>query len=600
MAKKKKVTTKKAPEKERILKKKRSPSLFPRKALLIGTAFAVFAILLYISSHSFDFVYDDDAVVVYNRYVHQGIQGLDEIWTTSYFKGYNEHINARAFRPVPLTTLALEYQFLGLNASVNHITNVLLYGFTAFFLFLILSGLFRAHHILIPLLASLFFVIHPIHIEVIANIKSRDEILAFLNFLIAFCLLLQYLDKKKMAWLFASVFFYTIALFSKESALTTLAVIPLALYFFRNLSLKRIALISMPFVLSAVFFLFVRSAVIGGINVGVTLTHLDNSLLAAENFAQRSASNILVLGHYLLKTIFPHPLISDYSFSTIPVVNWNDWRVFASLITYLTLIAAAIWGFRKRKLFSFAILYYFITVSIFTSLIVTNVSAYNDRFLYSPVLGICILVAFSLSLLSKKKTTQLDFKNPFLRNNLIPLALAIGIAVTGVIKLESHLPVWKNRYSLFEHDVKRTPNNARMLKNHGGSLARLAIAEEDAEQKKQLAQEAIGYLESSLQIYWRIATGHIHLGNMYAQLGNYSKAGEAFKNALSIDPNNHSANVNYANILYRSGNYQESVDLLEKLKKSNFTKNDYYLLSLAYGRLGNSEQAKYYRQFSGK
>ena len=76
-----------------------------------------------------------------------------------------------------------------------------------------------------------------------------------------------------------------------------------------------------PFFAAVVVFLIYRSNVVGGLNEGVTLTYLDNSLLAANGIADRSASQLLVMGNYLLKTIFPHPIISDYSYSKIFFAN---------------------------------------------------------------------------------------------------------------------------------------------------------------------------------------------------------------------------------------------------------------------------------------
>lgn len=574
-----------------------------KQSVLFAACFALLAMLLYAPSINYDFVYDDDAVIKKNKFVQQGIGGLDDIWTTTYFKGYRESINARAYRPVPLTTLALEYQFFGLNTTVHHAANILFYGLTGFFIFLFLAMLLRDYHPILPLMVALFFVVHPLHIEVVANIKSRDELLAFLNYIIAFWLLLKYLDSRKKVVFVGSLLFFSIALFSKESAITTLAVIPLGLYFFRDLKWKDIAKYTAPFVALTVVFLIIRSAIVGGLNAGVTLTPLDNSLLAADGFAQRSASNILVLGYYWFKTFVPHPLLSDYSYVTIPLVNWDEWKVYLSLVTYLGLIAAAVIGFIKKQPYAYAILYYFATISLFTSLVVTNVSAYNDRFQYNAVLGVCLLVSWAIYLLIRPKLEaekqQLSITD-FCKKNILPLSIVAIITSGAIFKIIDHLPVWENRDSLFAHDIVYSPNNARMHKNHGGSIARQALSAKDKTEQKRLANEAIKELEHALSLYNRIPTGHVHLGNMYFILRDYDKAEISFKTALSMNPSNHYAKANLANIVYRRGEYAEVVQMLESLNKQNFSKNDYYLLSLAYEKLGNNQQAELYRKYSGR
>jgi len=620
--------SKKKSKKKKVVapkKGKQKPLSSPRKKnWLTPTILAVLAMLLYAPSINYDFVYDDDAVLKDNRFVKQGFGGLGKIWTTSYFKGFNENINARAFRPIPLTMFAVENQFFGLNPKVHHGVGVFLFGLTAFFLFLFLSRLLRKHHKLLPLIAAALFIVHPIHIEVVANIKSRDELTAFLCFMIAGWLLLKSIDQKKFLYQILSLVFFTIALFSKESALTTLAVIPLMLWFFRDLDLKSVGLKTFPYFGLAIVYLIIRSSVVGGLNEGVTLTVLDNSLLAAETVSERIATNIYVLGIYFFKNLFPHPLLSDYSFNTIPIVGWGDYKVWLSILLYVGLIGATIYGLLKKKVYSFAILYFFITVSIFSSVIVLNVNAYADRFNYNPSLGVCILLAWGLTFLFKlqnNKATRLplegdadrqreefyslgfatsSFGNWGTKQNTIGILLTAAILLAGISKTTAHLPVWENRYSLFEYDATNAPNNARMLKNHGGSLARQALAATDQNERTRLAQESVQYLEKALSIYDRISTGHIHLGNMYGLLGDYDKAGTAFEKGLAIDSKSYSGNTNLANVYYRKGRYQEALDLMQKVNQKRFSKNDHYLISLIYGKLGQSDLAGKHRGLSGR
>ncbi|MEZ4959808.1 MAG: tetratricopeptide repeat protein [Saprospiraceae bacterium] len=566
---------------------------FPTKwKLAIAAGVALLAMAVYGPSWSYDYVYDDDAVIKENRFVKQGLGGLGKIWTTSYFQGYDENMLARAYRPIPLTTLAAEYEIWGLNPHANHLANLLFYGLTAFFLFLFLSKLLRAHHPALPVAICLLFMLHPIHLEVVANIKSRDTMLGFLNLIIALWFLLKHLDNRKIQPLALALFFYFIALFSKEEIITSLATIPLLLWFFRDYSLKKIAFSTLPFVAAVAVFLLIRSSILGGLNEGVTLTYLDNSLLAAQGIAQRSASNILVLGHYLLKTVFPHPLISDYSYSTIPLATWGDWRVYASLLANMGLLVLGIYGLIKRKAIGFGPLYYFATVSIFTSIIVTNVSAYNDRFLYSPVLGICFLLAWLLSFLLKNSTAGGTAQvSIFFRENFTAVAITAVLCSLFVYKISGQLPFWKDRYVLFEHDVKLAPNNARMRKNHGGSLARLALQYQQSDKSlmEQYARQAIGQLDTALSLYNNMPTGHIHKGNMHLLLGEYDQAEQSLKTALQQDPRNYYASTSLGNLYYRQGRYREAIEMLENIKSGLRSENDNRLLKMCYDQLGNGQ-----------
>ena len=587
---------------ERPAKAHVQESIPTRMKLQLAAFLALVALAVYAPSYTFDFVYDDDAVVKDNIYVKQGIKGLDEIWSTNYFHGYDQGLDVRAYRPVPLTTLALEYEVWGLNATVNHAFNLLFYALTAFFLLLFLSKLLRDYHPLLPILASFFFVSHPIHVEVVANIKSRDTMLGFLCFVIAAWLLLKHLDSGRKLTLLQSLAFYLAGLFSKEEVITTVALLPLMMYIFRNLEARQILVKTIPYAAAVLCFLFIRSSILGGLNEGITLTYLDNSLLAAKDFAERSASNILVLGHYLLNTVLPHPLISDYSWSTIPLTNWSDWRVYASLAANIALLATGIFGLIRRRFYGYAALHYFIAVSMFTSLVITNVSAYNDRFLYTPVLGICLLVAWLITLAVKQDPAARPLAVTSLRKNLAPLAVAAVLAGLSIFKVGSHLPTWKDRYTLFEHDVKLAPNNARMRKNHGGSLALRAIEfqESDPEKARSFALKAIEQLDTALMLFPDMPTGHIHRGNMFIILGKYPEAEESLRAALKYDPDNYFALNSLANVSYRSGAMEAAASYLEMIPKDLMKATDYELLARIYNRLGNAQQAAEYQRLSGR
>ena len=590
--------SKTSPSRPVSINKKAAPTVreavSTRWKLAIGIMMAVLAMAVYAPSINYDFVYDDDAVIKDNRYVKQGIEGLDEIWSTSYFQGYDENMNARAFRPIPLTTLAFEVEMFGLNTKVHHGTNLLFYGLTGFFLFLLLVKLMRGYHLFLPIATCLLFILHPIHLEVVANIKSRDTMLGFLGVCVAAWLLLKHLDTQKILPLGLSLVFYFVALFSKEEVITTLAGIPLMLWFFRDYKMGKIARTMLPYLGAVIIFLIYRSNIVGGLNEGVTLTYLDNSLLAANGLGERSASQIFVLGNYLLKTVFPHPLISDYSFSTLPIVNWNDWRVYVALFSNIALLWVGIKGLIRKEIYAFGPLWYFVSVSIFTSLVVTNVSAYNDRFLYVPVLGIIFLIVWALLQLVKKLPSgQTETVSLFFKNNFVPVAVVMLLAAISIYKIEGHLPYWKDRNSLFLHDVELAPKNARMRKNYGGSLARLAVEYQvnDPALARQYAELAIEQLNYALSLYPGMPTGHIHKGNMHILLNQNDEAIEALNTALVRDPQNYYAKASLGNVYYRKGEYENSIKILESIPKHLRNPSDLDVLARSYDKIGNNAKA---------
>ena len=97
-----------------------------------------------------------------------------------------------------------------------------------------------------------------------------------------------------------------------------------------------------------------------------------------------------------------------------------------------------------------------------------------------------------------------------------------------------------------------------------------------------------------------MSTGHIHLGNMYGILKDYDKAGAAYEKGVAIDSKSYSGNTNLANVYYRKGRYQEALTLMQKVNQQLYSKNDHYLISLIYGKLGQADLASKHRTLSGR
>ncbi|MGZ4058969.1 MAG: hypothetical protein ACXVPU_08080, partial [Bacteroidia bacterium] len=184
----------------------------------------VFAILLYSNTFHHGFVLDDTAVIENNKFVKEGIKGIPQIFTTFYWKGY-WNSNAGLYRPLSLIMFAIEYQLSPENPVLHHFINILLYALVCCLLFRALTKLFDKINPLFFLFSVLFFVAHPIHTDVVANIKSRDEILSLLFFLLCCDYLYFKMEEKKIKTILISSVFFLLSLLSKEGALIFLPLI---------------------------------------------------------------------------------------------------------------------------------------------------------------------------------------------------------------------------------------------------------------------------------------------------------------------------------------------------------------------------------------
>ncbi|HOK37622.1 MAG: hypothetical protein WHW07_01080 [Bacteroidales bacterium] len=517
----------------------------------------VFAFLLYANTIGHKYALDDKATYWKNEFVQKGIDGIPDILAYDSFAGMfgkdSKELEGGRYRPLSLITFALEVEFFGKETTdlsakapfkgspgLSHFFNILLYCISLLILYNVFCKLFKnypSNHkwINIPFISVLLFAAHPLHTEIVANIKSRDEILAFLFSIAALNSVINYIDKNKSIELINSCIFLFLGSMSKEISITFIAIIPISIYFFRNVKPGKIIIASIPAFIGAALYLFIRSVVLKD-QTSIEATQLMNNPFLYATISQKYATIFLTLLIYLKLLFFPHPLTWDYYPYHITLVNWTDWRVILSLIIYSVLGFIAIYGFRKKSIFSFGILFYAITLSI-TSNIFFNIGAFmSERFVYVSLLGFCIIVAY---VLTEKLPSVI--KNP---SNYIKSAYFISIIILLLfsIKTISRNTVWKNNLTLFANDLKTSKNSAKGNSSYASELYKLS---EDAESagdtvlRNKYLKEAIPFFEKAIEIYPHYSEPLIRLGNAYYKLyGDYKKLFEYYIKALNETPLN--------------------------------------------------------------
>ena len=470
MAQKKQIKT--VPQKMQKPKQSALPTFKPNIWLAVISTFA--GIVLYANTVSHNFILDDGAVTAGNEYVLQGISGIPKILKTEMW--HFENINLGYYRPLSMITFALENQFFGNNPHVYHVGNIILYGLTGFFLCLLLMNLFPNFHPAFSFFITLLFIAHPIHTEVVANIKSRDEMLSFLNLTISFFLLLQAYKHPATSikyLIFSCVFFY-LALLSKETAMIGLFIVPLFLFFSKNNSIKQSLLRMIPFLIVMLLFQWQKHSVLGTISTDVP-KDIVNYPYAEAN---AELPTVFLIFIWCIKLVlFPHPLSYDYSFNQIPAVQFSSPIVWLGIITASALAGFALWKFRKKSPLSFGILFFLITLAPALGFVFLRGGILAERFLYAPVLGFCIVFTFLLVKITKVNLQIPEFnirqliKYPLF---LFPLLLIFGLYSFKTINRNSY---WKNNITLAAEDVKTSPNSCQIRKHYGNELINLGMEE---------------------------------------------------------------------------------------------------------------------------
>jgi hypothetical protein len=333
----------------------------------------IFSFLLYGNTLVNEYALDDAIVITQNQFTKKGIAGLGDIFTSEYFTGFfgvkKDLVAGGRYRPFSVATFAVEYDFFGENPFVGHLINILLYALTCILLYKILSALFinfkfKFKWLSLPLITVLLYMFHPIHTEVVANIKGRDELLSILGALGAMYYAIIYFEKAEKKYLLYIFVLFAMGMFSKESAITFIFTIPLAVWFFmpQHFSMKKITMVLLPMVVATVVYLIARYKVLGPMTAPIANELMNDSFLGMTG-GQKYATIFYTLGVYLKLLLVPHPLTFDYYPYHIPVMQWSDWQSMVSLVLNLGLGVVSLILLKRKHVISFALLFYFATIS---------------------------------------------------------------------------------------------------------------------------------------------------------------------------------------------------------------------------------------------
>ncbi|HYV90952.1 MAG TPA: tetratricopeptide repeat protein [Chitinophagales bacterium] len=497
---------------------------------------ALFAFALYANTLSGKFTVDDDLVISKNKFTHEGISALPKILTTSYRAGFYDRKEG-LYRPLSVALFAVEWQLAPENPFVFHLVNVLLYALTAAVLFLFLRDLLQGKNLILPFLLTILFAAHPVHTEVVANVKSGDEVLAFLFSILSLWFVLKFVKSTRMVTMVLAGFFYMLAVLSKETAITMVIVAPLMLYFFSNPKRNQWIITSAFLVSLVVIYFVIRTSVLKGISNLSSVELINNSLVSAgDDLMKREATAIYMLGKYILLLFFPVTLCYDYSYNTIPIVSFSDVQALLSLVVIIALAVIAMRGIRKKDPVSFGILFFGITIGIVTNIFFLIESTFAERFLYMPSFGFCIAIVFLFAKLFKIQEKKIDytgFTDLLKRNRSLSLFFSIVIILFSVKTFSRNLN-WRSNLILLTHDVMTHPNSARIQYSMGSTyIFELAEKEKDADRKKELLQKGINHLQEGIKLIPYYGDAWFNQGYAYSGLGDYKDAVHSFDEWLA-------------------------------------------------------------------
>ena len=537
----------------------------------------IFAFILYSNTFNHSFVLDDYDAYATNSVVKKGIQGIPIILNTNYRYGINMLCD-NIYRPLSQIMFAIEWQIAPNNPHLSHFLNVFFYALSCLLLFIVLRKYLIKSHPLIPFLITILYIAMPIHTEVVANIKSRDEIMAFLFLLLTLLFLHKWFTINKWwKWclLFISLGMFFLSLMSKEGVITMLFLFPIFGWYFTDAKLKSILISSLLLLLPAIAYITIRYYVLSNMCNSVTIPILTNFLVGAPDVISHFATALMLLGKYLLLSILPFQLVSNYTYNQIPIIGLNDPKFIISILVYLTIGIYVILNIRKKKPVVFGLLFFLITISIYSNILFHIGTSFGERLVFIPTLGLCISLVYlihqwmKVSIVDKNKSIIEVLKSKRMFTTIISIIL-----LTFSVKTVVRATEWKSEAILYSKDIKRAPNSASLCYWYGNTLVEKANKENEKDKKDALLCQALSYFDKSISIFPDYTDCIEQIDYTYIELGDFKNAFVYAKNALRLDSTKAVTWYNIGLCYYEFGNTQLALEYYNKSlsKDSSYSK----------------------------
>jgi 4-amino-4-deoxy-L-arabinose transferase-like glycosyltransferase len=504
-------------------------------------------ILAYIPVFNAGFVnLDDNGYVYENKDVLSGGIGSVSHFFTRFYVGH--------YQPLTMISLKIDYWLFGLNTQAFHIVNLIFHLFNCCLVFILLQKIFGNKAT--SLLVMALFALHPMHVESVAWISERKDVLYVFFLLISAILYTGYIfqgSKRKLLYL--SFFAFVLALFSKSAAIIFPFLLILIDLVLKRTGTARIIIEKLPFLLLSVLFAV------------ITMYSQDVGGKGSEVYSLFSGFEKLLfafysVGFYILKLFTPFGLSAFHPFPDIAAGNLPAEFKISLLISFIFLVIlvwAIIRSIRMRRLgiSLFGMLFYLVCISLYLFLPVGRVVV-AERFSYLSYIGLFIVFA---ALINKVLITV---KNQNLRHTIISLVVVLILFFSVLTHFRSG--VWQNGIALWENVLKSYPADPFSNK----SLADAFVSYRNYNRALDFYIRALTYDPDYTQAYYNM--GHMNLKN-----NKLFQAIHDFTKAIEIDPTMADAYINRGNAKAQLKDLQGAIDDYTLAIKNDPEKTEAYV-----------------------
>lgn len=505
--------------------------------------------------------WDDPAYVLQNLLVQDlSKNGIYEMFATSHQVGL--------YHPMTLLSLSFDYHFWGIDAFGFHLTNFILHLANVLLVFVLLKKLKFSP--LIAFVGALLFGMHPMHVESVAWISARKDVLYTFFFLISLIGYLYYIHKdgkSKIVWYAIAILAFTFSLLSKSLGFTLPIVLLLLDYLLERKITTKSVIEKIPFAVLAILALIMAQygqEVSDSMSTNINLS--DSVFISSYNLIGYAFKAVLPIN---LSIFHPFPPSDSFEVTTL---------LYASIIPLLALIYFMYHWLKSSRILFFGISFYLITIGPVTQIIPFGKAISSERYTYVPYIGLFLLIAIGIQKLLDKYSKS--------ANRYVVLGL-IGVWI-GFLAVQTNLQsrAWENSEILWTSVIEKYPDSEWAYMSRGmhrlkqkdlkgakqdlnTSISIRPLAQSLYERAYLFEQEgeranAFDMYKRSIKLEPTYAKSHLNLGVLYSQDRNQKLAFEHFKLAVDNDDSYSLAHFNLGISYKMEGEMEKSHESFSK------------------------------------
>jgi Tfp pilus assembly protein PilF len=509
-------------------------------------------------------VFDDDDYVTANQHI-QHLTWKNLGWAFNIGYAANWH---------PLTWMShmMDYRLFGPNPAGHHAINLILHILNSLLVLMVLrrmtGSLWRSAFV-----AGLFAV-HPLHVESVAWIAERKDVLSTLFWLLTMGAYVLYAEKPALKRYLPVVFLYALGLMAKPMLVTLPLVLLLLDYWPLSRVRKEWSIVweKLPLLLLA-----------AGASVLTILAQNKGAIQSLDtlSLADRIANVPISYVRYIEKMFWPSGLAVFYPHPHEPLLSW---KVVGSALLLFGLTTAIFMAARKRPYLGIGWLWYLITLVPVIGVLQVGVQAMADRYTYIPLIGLFIAVVWLIpdSLIEAKRVGDGEKGRGGEKPRIAVAAVACTIIAVLAIATFTQVEYWQDRETLFRHATEVTEGNYMAHMNLGLALSEQGRSEEAIENyRKAIAIQpkwnagghydiamnlwdlgdlngAMVELRETLRFDPKFAQAHCNLGLALKEQNKIDEAIKEYREAIRLKPDMSEAHNNLAVALYGKGEYAQA------------------------------------------